>query len=118
MLLTDEGSISDDLSNLSDDADGYEAEEDDDHAVRACLHCLSVCCCARRRTAVAFSLDSGHDPGGYRHVRFELRMTTSGHVAAGSHGEERERVARAMCMCGASLCPAEICYPVAYLGCT
>ena len=38
MLLTDEGSIPDDLSNLSDDAHGYEAEEDDDHAVRACLH--------------------------------------------------------------------------------
>ena len=87
-------------------------------SVPACT-ALSVCCCARRRTAVAFSLDSGHDPGGYRHVRLELRMTTSGHVAAGSHGEERQRVARAgaRCACAVHLA-TEICYPVAYLGCT
>ena len=45
------------------------------------------------------SFASGHDPGGYQYLLFELRTATSGHVAAGVRGEERESAARAMCMC-------------------
>ena len=58
---------------------------------------LSMCCLNVRRTVVALLLGSAHDPGGYRHLLFELHAAASGHVAAGGPGEERGRAARAMC---------------------
>jgi hypothetical protein len=63
------------------------------------LRMLSVCCLHACRTVVAMSFESGHDPGGYRHLLLELRAPLRGHVAAGGRGEERGRAARAMCMC-------------------
>ena len=45
---------------------------------------------------VALSCGSGHDPGGYRHLRLELSAAVSGHVATGGRGMERGLAARPM----------------------
>ena len=44
-----------------------------DARIRARLRLLSVCCSNARRTVVAMSLSSGHHPGGYQYLLFELR---------------------------------------------